>query len=181
MLFYFRGRCFINRKNKSVLSATQKIPKPLKGLGIRNAGDGGLPRANQQSTGLLVLAHLRPKSRRFAPVGLRNAPAGAVRCRRPVRPLSTRNKKQPPDRDTVRGQFFMPVMGVEPIRCHHQRILSPSRLPIPTHRHRKLFYYSGSFAKSQDTSWASAAFFAGTVVFCGPGVYNLSCIILFKM
>ena len=25
-------------------------------------------------------------------------------------------------------------MGVEPIRCHHQRILSPSRLPIPTHR-----------------------------------------------
>ena len=28
----------------------------------------------------------------------------------------------------------MPVMGVEPIRCHHQRILSPSRLPIPTHR-----------------------------------------------
>ena len=24
-----------------ILSATQKIPKPLKGLGIRNAGDGG--------------------------------------------------------------------------------------------------------------------------------------------
>ena len=79
------------------------------------------------------------------------------------------------------GRFFMPVVGVEPTRCHHQRILSPSRLPIPTHRHRKLFYYSGSFAKSQDASWAIAAFFAGTVVFCGPGVYNLSCIILFKM
>lgn len=28
-------------ENKSVLSATQKIPKPLKGLGIRNAGDVG--------------------------------------------------------------------------------------------------------------------------------------------
>ena len=28
----------------------------------------------------------------------------------------------------------MPVVGVEPTRCHHQRILSPSRLPIPTHR-----------------------------------------------
>ena len=28
----------------------------------------------------------------------------------------------------------MPVAGVEPARCHHQRILSPSRLPIPTHR-----------------------------------------------
>ena len=165
MLFCFRGRCFINRKNKSVLSATQKIPKPLKGLGIRNAGDGGLPRANQQSTGLLVLAHLRPKSRRFAPVGLRNAPAGAVRCRRPVRPLSTRNKKQPPDRDTVRGQFFMPVMGVEPIRCHHQRILSPSRLPIPTHRHRKLYYYICSLQKSQAGRRELAYFFAGPVVF----------------
>ena len=181
MLFYFRGRCFINRKNKSVLSATQKIPKPLKGLGIRNAGDGGLPRANQQSTGLLVLAHLRPKSRRFAPVGLRNAPAGAVRCRRPVRPLSTRNKKQPPDRDTVRGQFFMPVMGVEPIRCHHQRILSPSRLPIPTHRHRKLYYYTCSLQKSQAGRRELAYFFAGPVVFWALGVYNLSCIILFKM
>ena len=32
---------------------------------------------------------------------------------------------------------LVPVMGVEPIRCHHQRILSPSRLPIPTHRHIK--------------------------------------------
>ena len=28
-------------ENKSALSATKKIPKPLKGLGIRNAGDGG--------------------------------------------------------------------------------------------------------------------------------------------
>lgn len=34
----------------------------------------------------------------------------------------------------------MPVMGVEPIRCHHQRILSPSRLPIPTHRRVFNFY-----------------------------------------
>ena len=34
----------------------------------------------------------------------------------------------------------MPVMGVEPIRCHHQRILSPSRLPIPTHRRVFSFY-----------------------------------------
>ncbi len=28
----------------------------------------------------------------------------------------------------------VPVVGVEPTRCCHQRILSPSRLPIPTHR-----------------------------------------------
>ncbi len=29
----------------------------------------------------------------------------------------------------------MPVMGLEPIRCCHQQILSLPRLPIPTHRH----------------------------------------------
>ena len=30
-----------NGRQAEILSATQKIPKPLKGLGIRNAGDGG--------------------------------------------------------------------------------------------------------------------------------------------
>ena len=30
--------------------------------------------------------------------------------------------------------FLMPVMGLEPIRCCHQQILSLPRLPIPTHR-----------------------------------------------
>ena len=44
------------------------------------------------------------------------------------------NKNKFPSRDTAGELVFMPVMGVEPIRCHHQRILSPSRLPIPTHR-----------------------------------------------
>ena len=28
----------------------------------------------------------------------------------------------------------MPAMGLEPIRCCHQQILSLPRLPIPTHR-----------------------------------------------
>ena len=59
--------------------------------------------------------------RRLASETRLRAQCGAVAL---FAPLSTRNKKQPPDRDTVRGQFFMPVMGVEPIRCHHQRILS---------------------------------------------------------
>ena len=31
--------------------------------------------------------------------------------------------------------LLLPVAGVEPARCRHQRILSPPRLPIPTHRH----------------------------------------------
>ena len=31
--------------------------------------------------------------------------------------------------------FLVPVVGLEPTRCRHQRILSPSRLPIPSYRH----------------------------------------------
>ena len=30
--------------------------------------------------------------------------------------------------------LLVPVVGLEPTRCRHQRILSPSRLPIPSHR-----------------------------------------------
>ena len=30
--------------------------------------------------------------------------------------------------------ILVPVVGLEPTRCRHQRILSPSRLPIPSHR-----------------------------------------------
>ena len=38
-------------------------------------------------------------------------------------------------RDTQRVSLFLvPVVGLEPTRCRHQRILSPSRLPIPSHR-----------------------------------------------
>ena len=29
--------------------------------------------------------------------------------------------------------ILVPVVGLEPTRCRHQRILSPSRLPIPSH------------------------------------------------
>ncbi len=29
---------------------------------------------------------------------------------------------------------MVPVVGVEPTRCCHHRILSPARLPIPSHR-----------------------------------------------
>ena len=30
---------------------------------------------------------------------------------------------------------MVPVAGVEPAQCYHRRILSPLRLPIPSHRH----------------------------------------------
>ena len=32
------------------------------------------------------------------------------------------------------GGLLVPVTGVEPVRCRHHRILSPARLPIPSHR-----------------------------------------------
>ena len=51
-------------------------------------------------------------------------------CSTPV----TMPKKDPKKLCAFWGLISVPVMGVEPIRCHHQRILSPSRLPIPTHR-----------------------------------------------
>ena len=38
--------------------------------------------------------------------------------------------------------FLVPVAGVEPARYRYQRILSPPRLPIPTHRRVvKILYY----------------------------------------
>ena len=49
-------------------------------------------------------------------------------------PVSTPQKKNPKKLCAFWGFISVPVVGVEPTRCHHQRILSPSRLPIPTHR-----------------------------------------------
>ena len=46
----------------------------------------------------------------------------------------TMPKKDPKKLCAFWGFISVPVVGVEPTRCHHQRILSPSRLPIPTHR-----------------------------------------------
>ena len=31
--------------------------------------------------------------------------------------------------------LMVPVTGVEPVRYRYHRILSPTRLPIPSHRH----------------------------------------------
>ena len=68
---------------------------------------------SQQSTGLLLCA-ARPSS-----------PTHAFRI----------NKKGTADAIPF---LLVPVVGLEPTRCRHQRILSPSRLPIPSFR-RKLY------------------------------------------
>ena len=43
-------------------------------------------------------------------------------------------KKKSPANTLFTGLFLVPVAGVEPARVLAQRILSPPRLPIPTHR-----------------------------------------------
>ena len=44
---------------------------------------------------------------------------------------------------------MMPAAGLEPARYRYQRILSPSRLPIPSRRRNQLYYYSTSSAVCQ--------------------------------
>ena len=77
-------------------------------------GQGTLPLANQQSTGLLVPAHLRTKSRRYAAVGLRNAPAGAVRCVALFESSQGQHKQKVPSRGTAGDLLLMGHEGLEP-------------------------------------------------------------------
>ena len=48
---------------------------------------------------------------------------------------------------------MVPVTGVEPVRYRYHWILSPARLPIPSHRHGKLLYYSVLRIKNQALSF----------------------------
>ena len=48
---------------------------------------------------------------------------------------------------------LVPVVGLEPTRCRHQRILSPSRLPIPSYRrgrYRCKDYYTQGWPRLQE-------------------------------
>ena len=47
--------------------------------------------------------------------------------------------------------YMVPLIGVEPIRYHYHRILSPARLPIPPQRHiKRLNKYIIYPTKNQD-------------------------------
>ena len=60
------------------------------------------------------------------------------------------SKTKTPSRTFCVRDGVVPVVGVEPTRCCHQRILSPSRLPIPTHRQFILpLYYITLFKECQ--------------------------------
>ena len=47
---------------------------------------------------------------------------------------------------------MVPVAGVEPAPCRQDWILSPARLPIPSHRHIQLFFEASRLVsrKSED-------------------------------
>ncbi len=49
-------------------------------------------------------------------------------------PVQTKNKEETQPCGYI-SSLMVPVAGVEPARYRYQRILSPPRLPIPTHRH----------------------------------------------
>ena len=53
-------------------------------------------------------------------------------------------KRRTPDIYTV-GSSVVPVAGLEPARCRQRWILSPLRLPIPSHRHWCERYYTTPF------------------------------------
>ena len=93
----------------------RKAPKSSAPFGvyISAGGGGGLPRASKVSTGDFC----------------------ARLCRAALfDPRIHATKEKPQKLCAFWGFISVPVVGVEPTRCHHQRILSPSRLPIPTHR-----------------------------------------------
>ncbi len=58
------------------------------------------------------------------------------------------------------GAFLVPVTGLEPVRCRQRWILSPLRLPIPTHR-QVLAYYSVLSAAFQEEILRHALFCTG--------------------
>ena len=75
---------------------------------------------------------LFPASTKY-PAGTPNLGGGVLATGR------RRHKKRQP----MRLSFFMvPVAGLEPARYHYRWILSPLRLPIPSHRHKLLNHSS---------------------------------------
>ena len=58
--------------------------------------------------------------------------------------------KQQKSRSLKAAALLVPVVGLEPTRCRHQRILSPSRLPFH-HTGKRLLYYILSFLKFQES------------------------------
>ena len=66
---------------------------------------------------------------------------------------------------------MVPVAGLEPARCRQRWILSPLRLPIPSHR-QVLMYYTPAFGKNQPPNIFQNFAYVFVVItrkFCGLG------------
>ena len=48
---------------------------------------------------------------------------------------------------SLAGAILVPVTGLEPVRCRHRWILSPLRLPIPSHRQVCHYFVFGDCAE----------------------------------
>ena len=66
----------------------------------------------------------------------------AWRCSPRVRPPYLSQNQRKTRQGKPVWSFLVPVAGVEPARCHHHWILSPPRLPIPTHRRLQRSLYN---------------------------------------
>ena len=76
-------------------------------------------------------------------------PDGANCRRQGVSPCEIKISIQIKNPSQLTEIFMVPVVGVEPTRYHYHRILSPARLPIPSHRLKQLNYYTKHFIKLQ--------------------------------
>ena len=84
---------------------------------------------------------VRGKPLRVSPLAFNHPPAGAAVCAADCAPKR---------KTRVSVSFFLvPVTGLEPVRCRQRWILSPLRLPIPSHRQGKS-HYTGRAAKKQE-------------------------------
>ena len=82
-----------------------------------------------------------------------------LRSGRLFAPSHRKSKKSNPSRrSAARGYFLVPMAGVEPARYRYQRILSPSRLPIPSHRQISFSIISQYFVKIKRNIETAAIF-----------------------
>ncbi len=87
------------------------------------------------------------------------------------REVETIKKKNLSTRIACRGSRLVPVAGLEPARCRQRWILSPLRLPIPSHRQvlrrtnrRKLLYNKAIIKSSAFCNYLNIPLISNTSV-----------------
>ena len=94
-----------------------------------------------QRSGRSFEARSSGASSHFVP--LHHDPATRSRCRSEETPRPAKRPRRKAGARAKRGvSELVPVAGLEPARHRWRWILSPLRLPIPSHRHRRYLVYS---------------------------------------